>query len=175
MRAHKLKQEQRVDAPPGVVFEFFSVARNLELLTPAFLHFEVLTLEPITMRAGTLIDYRLRVHGVPLRWRSRIEEWEPDRSFVDRQLIGPYGLWHHRHEFTAGDPQGTTTIVRDTVHYRLPLGVLGLPALPFVQRDLRQIFAYRHQVVEEMAASGRLSATQRERAAVQPAVPGLQW
>jgi ligand-binding SRPBCC domain-containing protein len=175
MRTYKLMRLQRVAAPLDVVFEFFSVARNLERLTPSFLRFEVMTPEPITMRVGTVIDYRLRVHGVPLRWRSRIEEWEPGRSFVDCQLIGPYGLWHHRHEFSPGDPRGVTTMVKDTVHYQLPFGRLGVPALPFVQHDLRRIFAYRYRVVEQMAVAGTLTPIPPVSAASRPAVPDPQW
>ena len=118
-------------------------ARNLERLTPPWLRFEVLTPEPIEMQVGTLIDYRLRVHGIPLRWTSRIEEWEPGRSFVDRQLRGPYGLWHHRHTFAA---DGEATIVRDTVDYALPFGPLGeLAHALFVRRDLERIFAFRRR------------------------------
>lgn len=150
MRVHRLEREQRIEQPLDEVFEFFAAARNLERLTPPWLSFEVLTPEPIEMRVGTLIDYRLRVHGIPLRWQSRIEEWEPGQSFIDRQIRGPYGLWHHRHTFAA---DGSATIVRDTVDYGLPLGALGDVAHPlFVRRDLERIFAYRRQAVIEALA-----------------------
>jgi ligand-binding SRPBCC domain-containing protein len=100
------------------------------------------------MAPGTLIDYRLRLRGLPLRWLSRIEEWEHERGFVDRQLRGPYRLWHHRHEF---EPCGDATVVRDRVRYALPLGRLGAAAnAAFVWRDLERIFDYRR------AAVGRL-------------------
>ena len=116
------------------MFAFFAQARNLELFTPGWLRFEVLTPEPLDMKEGTLIDYRLRLHGLPLRWRSRIERWEPGRAFVDRQVRGPYRLWHHRHEFEA--PRAGT-VVRDIVHYALPLGPLGqLAHAVLVARDL---------------------------------------
>lgn len=153
MRVHRLEREQRIARPLDEVFDFFSAARNLERLTPPWLRFEVLTPEPIEMGVGTLIDYRLRVHGVPLRWTSRIEEWEPGRSFTDRQLRGPYGLWHHRHTFAAA---GDDTLVRDSVHYGLPLGPLGeLAHAVFVRRDLERIFAHRrHAVLEGLAAPG---------------------
>jgi hypothetical protein len=150
VRVHRLEREQRIEQPLDEVFEFFAAARNLERLTPPWLSFEVLTPEPIEMRVGTLIDYRLRVHGIPLRWQSRIEEWEPGQSFIDRQIRGPYGLWHHRHTFAA---DGSATIVRDTVDYGLPLGALGDVAHPlFVRRDLERIFAYRRQAVIEALA-----------------------
>ena len=99
MTEHVLEREQLVPRPLDEVFAFFAEARNLERITPPWLRFEVLTPEPIAMTAGTLIDYRLRLRGIPLRWVSRIEEWEHERAFADRQLRGPYRLWHHRHEF----------------------------------------------------------------------------
>lgn len=145
MTEHVLEREQFVDRPLEQVFSFFSAARNLESLTPDWLRFEVMTPEPIGMRAGTLIEYRLSVHGVPLRWISQIKAWEHNRSFVDQQLRGPYRLWHHTHEFVA---LGDGTLVRDRVRYAIPLGPLGDVAHSlFVQRDLDNVFAYRRSAV----------------------------
>ncbi len=148
MNAHRLEREQQIARPLPEVFAFFAQAGNLERITPPWLSFEVATPWPIEMRAGTLIEYRLRVHGVPLHWVSRIEAWEVDRVFVDRQLRGPYRLWHHRHEFVEV-PGGT--LVRDEVDYALPFGAAGdLAGLAFVRRELNRIFEYRH------AAAARL-------------------
>jgi ligand-binding SRPBCC domain-containing protein len=145
MTVHELAREQLVPAAAGDVFAFFSAARNLERLTPGWLRFSVLTPEPIPMEAGTVIDYRLRLHGLPLRWTSRIEAWERDRAFVDRQLRGPYRLWHHRHEFEA---VAGGTVVRDRVRYALPLGALGdLGHALLVRRDLERIFDFRRAAV----------------------------
>ncbi len=145
MRVHRLEREQVVDRPVDEVFRFFSMARNLERLTPPWLRFSVITPEPIAKRSGTLIDYRLRVRGIPLRWRSRIEEWHENTSFVDRQIRGPYRLWHHSHEFSA---EGDGTRVLDRVDYALPLGPLGeVVHRVLVKRDLRRIFDYRREVV----------------------------
>jgi ligand-binding SRPBCC domain-containing protein len=147
---HRLEREQYVDQPLPDVFAFFAEAHNLERITPPWLSFEVLTPDPIEMGIGALIEYRLRVHGVPLRWTSRIEDWEPGRSFVDRQLRGPYALWHHRHTFAQAGPG---TVVRDEVDYALPFGVLGDLAHPlFVRRDLERIFIYRHEAVPRLLA-----------------------
>lgn len=152
MKTHRLEREQRLEHPIDEVFQFFSRASNLERITPAWLSFEVLTPEPILMHIGTLIEYRLRVHRVPLRWVSRIEAWDPGRSFVDRQLRGPYGLWHHRHIFEP--VEANATIVRDDVEYALPLGPLGELAHPlFVRRDVERIFEYRRQAVDRLLAS----------------------
>jgi ligand-binding SRPBCC domain-containing protein len=145
---HCLEREQLVARPLEEVFGFFSRAGNLERITPPWLQFKLLTPEPIEMRAGTLIEYRLHLHGVPLRWVSRIEEWEHGRVFVDRQLHGPYKLWDHRHEFTALDG---ATVVRDRVRYSLPLGILGeLAHAGLVRRDLRRIFGFRRAAVAQL-------------------------
>jgi ligand-binding SRPBCC domain-containing protein len=150
MRMYHLHREQLVARPVDEVFAFFAQARNLERITPSWLRFEVLTPEPVRMAPGALIEYRLRLHGVPVRWLTRIEEWEGERAFVDRQLRGPYRLWHHRHEF---EPHPRGTVVRDRVHYALPLGALGAAArLAFVRRDLERIFDFRRAAVERALA-----------------------
>ncbi len=145
---HRIERRQLVRAPLEQVFEFFSSARNLEYLTPPWLRFSVTTPEPIEMRTGTLIEYRLRVRGVPLGWVSRIEDWQPGRVFVDRQVRGPYRLWHHTHEFAAA-PGGTE--IRDSVLYEMPLGALGaLAHAVLVRRDLGRVFDYRRDAVERL-------------------------
>ncbi len=137
---------QHLPAPPEEVFPFFGDALNLEAITPPWLGFRVVTPEPIEMREGALIEYRLRLHGVPVSWRTRIDVWDPPRRFVDRQLRGPYRLWHHTHLFEPAPDGGT--IMRDVVRYRLPLGPLGAAAhLVLVRRDLRRIFDFRHAEV----------------------------
>ena len=145
--SHRLERSQHVPRPLGEVFAFFTDAANLEELTPDFLHFRILTPKPIVMRAGTLIDYQLRLFGVPFRWRTRIETFDPPEpggataSFSDSQVTGPYASWHHRHDFQAV-PGGTE--IRDVVDYALPLGPLGaLAQVLFVRRQLDAIFAYR--------------------------------
>lgn len=120
------------------VFAFFQDARNLEALTPDFLRFEVLTPRPIHMGEGTLIDYRLRLHGLPLRWRTEITVWDPPHTFVDDQVKGPYRQWHHTHRFVAH--QGGT-LCTDRVLYRVFGGWL-IQRL-FVRRDVERIFRYR--------------------------------
>ena len=132
---------------PAEVFEFFSDARNLESITPPWLRFRVVTEGPLELGRGTLIEYRLRLHRLPIRWLTRIEEWQPGRRFVDVQVEGPYELWHHTHAFEpAADP--SQTVVRDLVRYALPLGPLGsLAHVAFVRRDLGRIFDFRRDEV----------------------------
>ncbi|MFL5780624.1 MAG: SRPBCC family protein [Thermoleophilaceae bacterium] len=137
-----LTREQRLPGPPADVFGFFADALNLERITPAWLSFRVTGPKPIEMHAGTLIEYRLRLHGVPLRWLTRIDVWEPPHRFVDRQLRGPYRSWVHEHSFAADGPDAT--LMRDRVEYSLPLGPLGaLADVVLVRRDLARIFDYR--------------------------------
>ena len=148
MRVEVFSAEQRIARPLSETFEFFSRAANLERITPPWLRFSILGSEPATVAAGTVIPYRLSLHGLPLIWVSQIEEFERDRLFVDRQLIGPYRLWHHRHEFRA---DGDHTLIRDEVRYQLPFGSLGAIAHRlFVRRDVERIFAYRRATIERL-------------------------
>jgi ligand-binding SRPBCC domain-containing protein len=153
MRSHVFNAEQRIARPLPEVFEFFSRAGNLERITPPWLSFAMVGDEPAAVTAGMTIEYKLRLRGLPLRWVSQIDAFEPERLFIDRQLKGPYKLWVHRHEFEA-DGDGDVTVIRDEVHYQLPLGILGaLARLIVVRRDLERIFAYRHQAVERLLAN----------------------
>ncbi len=124
--------------PLEKVFPFFADAGNLETLTPSWLRFEILTPLPIHMRAGALIEYRLRLHGIPLRWQSEITAWEPPRRFVDEQRRGPYRQWIHEHTFTERDGGSE---VRDFVRYSVSGG--RLVDFLFVRHDVRRIFEYR--------------------------------
>ena len=156
MRSATLLRRQRLPGTPAEVFPFFGDALNLERITPPWLGFRVITPGPIAMEAGTLIEYRLRLHGMPLRWLTRIEAWEPPRRFVDVQLRGPYRSWRHEHTFAADGSGGTE--MRDRVDYALPLGPLGsLANAALVRRDLRRIFDHRAAAVAELLAERRTS------------------
>jgi ligand-binding SRPBCC domain-containing protein len=166
MREFTIQTELWLPRPPYEVFPFFAEARNLETLTPTWLKFIVLTPAPIVMRPGTLIDYRITVHGLPIRWRTEIAEWDPPRRFVDVQLRGPYTLWHHTHTFMDRD---AGTLCLDRVRYR-PRGGALINWL-FVRRDIERIFQYRQQRLKELFASTenasrKSSLPQRDSAAV---------
>ncbi len=145
MKECTLHTELWLPRPRDEVFPFFAEARNLETITPPWLRFEVLTPAPIVMRPGTIIDYRIRVHGVPIRWRTEIAEWQPPHRFVDVQLRGPYILWHHTHTFEERDGG---TLCGDQVRY-WPRGGALMNWL-FVRRDVERIFRYRQQRMKEM-------------------------
>jgi hypothetical protein len=150
---HVLERSQRVEVPVEQAFDFYVDALNLEPMTPPWLHFEVTTPGELRLRQGTLLDYKLRLHGVPVRWQTRIEAWEPPLRFVDTQRKGPYSLWEHTHLFEKDGE--TATIIHDRVRYAIPLGPLGaLAHLLFVRRDLRRIFDYRRDAVSERLVLG---------------------
>jgi hypothetical protein len=145
MRERVFTSKQWVPTPIDVAFPFFADAGNLEAITPPFLHFSILTPRPIPMREGARIEYRLRLHGVPVRWVTRIDLWQPGRAFVDRQLSGPYAKWVHLHTFEACDGG---TLLRDEVHYAVPLDPLSRPVRAlFVTPTVERIFAYRREAI----------------------------
>lgn len=145
MKTYRLHSESWLPRTRAEVFPFFADAANLERITPPWLRFEMLTRGPVEMRVGTLIDYRLRVRGFPIRWQSEITCWEPPRRFVDEQRRGPYRLWVHEHQFTEVDGG---TRVEDKVEYAVPLGVLVQKLL--VGPDLRKIFEYRKAILRDL-------------------------
>jgi ligand-binding SRPBCC domain-containing protein len=140
-RSYLLEREQWLARPIAEVFAFFADPTNLEAITPEWLRFTIVTPQPIAMAAGTVIEYRLHWHRIPLRWTSLIEVWEPPHRFLDVQLRGPYRLWRHTHTFEA---RAGGTVIRDEVRYRLPLGWLGVAMHRLsVRRDLEAIFEER--------------------------------
>jgi ligand-binding SRPBCC domain-containing protein len=146
MRIHVLEREQHLPGAPEEVFPFFADASNLEAITTPLLRFEVVTPKPIPMRVGALIQYRLRLHGVPVSWLTSIQEWDPPHRFVDQQVRGPYALWHHTHEFTPViGSHPPRTLMRDVVRYAIGFGPFGaLAHRAFVRRDVEAIFDFRH-------------------------------
>ncbi len=140
--------EQFIPMPPEKVFPFFQDPLNLERITPPTLNFHIEKVSSSDIHQGTLIDYTLKIHGVPVKWKTEIDEWQPPFKFVDNQLSGPYKLWHHTHEFHAFC--GGTLMV-DRVRYRAPMGYLGwLVAGKFVRSEIGRIFAYRRKFISTM-------------------------
>ena len=145
MKTYTLTKEMTVPRPLEEVFEFFSRPENLARITPPRLGFRIISTSPILMKAGTQIDYTIRVMGIRLPWRTLISVYEPPHRFVDEQIQGPYAFWKHTHTFTD---TGGGTLIRDEVRYALPFGPLGTLVRGLaVSRQLEGIFAYRAQVI----------------------------
>lgn len=148
MRVRTFTAEQWLPRPLDEVFAFFSDAYNLDAVTPPWLHFQFLTPRPPAMHVGLLIDYRIRLHGLPMRWRTEITHWEPPHRFVDRQLRGPYRQWVHEHTFVARDGG---TLMRDRVEYAVPGWILEpLIVRWLVGPDMARIFGYRRDKMREL-------------------------
>jgi ligand-binding SRPBCC domain-containing protein len=144
MRVREFKSELWLRETPEKLFLFFSDAANLDAITPPWLCFQTVTPSPIEIKAGALIDYRLRVHGLPLRWRTRISVWEPSRRFVDEQMRGPYRQWTHEHTFEA---RAGGTLLRDHVRYAVPMDFLLHRWL--VRPDVERIFEFRSEALRK--------------------------
>lgn len=152
MKTYLLEHQQEIRRPRSETFAFFADAFNLERITPSFLRFQILTPAPILMRTGTLLEYRLSLFGLTFRWKTLIEQWSPDESFVDVQIDGPYSLWRHTHTFE--ELGNDCTLVRDHVEYQVPLGAVGRLANGiFVARTLEKIFADRERMIDQLLAS----------------------
>jgi ligand-binding SRPBCC domain-containing protein len=142
MTTHTFNAELWLPEKRDTVFSFFADARNLEAITPPWLNFVILAPEPIDMRTGARIDYQLRVHGFPMRWKTEISDWDPPFRFVDKQLRGPYKQWIHTHTF---EEKSGGTICRDHVEYVVPGG--RFINWLIVRRDVEKIFAYRQDAL----------------------------
>lgn len=152
MRVDVLRRSQVLEGTPEDVFPFFADAANLDAITPPLLRFRTITPLPIAMGTGTVIQYALRLHGVPMGWTSVIQVWDPPHRFVDVQLLGPFGLWHHEHRF-APAPDGGTTMT-DVVHHGVGWGPFGeIARRAFVLRDVAAIFDHRERVIPGLLAA----------------------
>jgi ligand-binding SRPBCC domain-containing protein len=147
MHTYFIEREQWLPKSVDEVFQFFSRPENLQVITPTWLDFRMVE-TPRALQAGSLIRYRLRWRGLPIRWTTEISEWNPPYGFVDREVSGPYALWNHEHWFTAKDGG---TIMRDRVTYALPLGVIGRMAQHMcVKRDLEALFDFRSEAMRRL-------------------------
>ena len=148
MKVFRLEAKQLIHKPLEEVFGFFSRPENLVKITPAKLHFKILTPSPLEMKQGALIDYTIKMFKVPIHWRTLITTYEPPFRFVDVQIKGPYSFWHHTHIFKE---VSDGVEIYDEVHYSIPFGLLGkiLHTL-WIKKDLNNIFEHRRGVIEDL-------------------------
>ena len=145
MKRFVFETEQWFPKSVEEIFPFFADARNLERITPSWLKFEVVTNGETEIEEGALIDYKLTLRGVPLKWRTLISRWNPPHHFVDEQIKGPYRLWVHTHRFEAQDGG---TLASDHVVYATWGGSLANKLL--IEPDLKKIFAFRHRALAQI-------------------------
>lgn len=148
---NQLYREQQLHCDMETAWDFFSSPKNLSKITPKEMKFTVLSEygEEEQIFEGMTIDYTVSpILQIPLKWQTLITQVDLKRSFTDFQQRGPYKFWNHFHEFHSNDKG---VLMRDTVDYELPLGVLGTVAhRVFVKSKLEHIFDYRYKVLEEL-------------------------
>jgi ligand-binding SRPBCC domain-containing protein len=151
MHVYRMQLEQWVAKPLDRVFPFFSQPENLALITPPDLGFRLLTPQPVNMEKGRVIDYTIRVLGLPTRWRTLITRYEPPLCFVDEQINGPYSFWHHLHRF---ERRHDGTLLLDELSYALPVVLMGpareLVHTLYVRPALERIFGYRRRMFADL-------------------------
>jgi len=144
---HHLYSEQVLPLPLAEIFPFYADAANLEAITPPHLKFKITSPQPIKMAKGALIDYSLRLYGLPFKWRSEISEWNPPYNFTDQQLVGPYQYWIHQHLFEE-TPEGSTKVI-DSVEFKAPFHFISKH---LVIADIHKIFAHREKTLNQLFA-----------------------
>lgn len=150
MKPHVFQKAVVINRNINTVFNFFSNAENLNKITPAMLGFKMITKPPFEMKVGTLIDYQIKLYGIPFRWKSKITKWNPPFMFEDTQIKGPYKIWIHEHRF---EERGESTLVTDTVNYLSPGWKFEfIPHRIFVEKKVEEIFNYREKVLLELFA-----------------------
>lgn len=161
---YTLRRSITVPGTLDTVFEFFNCPENLEKLTPSNLSFHLLTPSPVAMHNGAVFDYTIGLFGIPMRWTSIITNYDPPHQFVDIQLKGPYAYWHHKHSF---EPRGDNVEVTDEIHYEIGFSLFGKMLLrPLVQRQLKSIFAFRAQAIEQLFEHSEVSRSEHHEGVV---------
>ena len=147
-KEYTLEKHQFITKSKKEVFDFFKTPENLEKITPKNLNFVIHTPSPISMNEGTLIEYRIKLLGIPIYWKTLINAYDPPKYFSDIQLKGPYSKWDHTHIFKECK-NGTMMI--DKIVYSIPFGIIGQIAHSiWVKEELNRIFNYRYDIIEKI-------------------------
>lgn len=142
-----INQTQWVNKPIKEVFAFFKAASNLEQITPPYLQFKILNMDTEKIQKNSIINYQLKLYGVPFKWQTKISDFVENKMFIDEQVIGPYKKWVHTHTFYEKDGG---TLICDHVDYTIPGGVFGNLVLgALIRKDLAKIFKYRTDFIAE--------------------------
>ena len=145
---YKIEKEKEIKQPLSVVFDYFNTPKNLAEITPKYFSFNILTPDPLIMKEGAVFDYKIKLFGLPSRWTTLIEHYDPPYKFTDIQLKGPYSFWHHQHIF---EEKSGVTVMKDIVNYEMPFGLLGkLPYYTGVKKINESIFEYRDMVIDQI-------------------------
>lgn len=149
-----LYKDQFVPLKPEEIFQFFSRAENLEILTPSWLNFKIISKSSDEIKKGTVIDYKLKIRGLPIGWKTLISDWKKNEYFIDEQTKGPYSKWHHVHTF---EPVPGGCLLRDQVSYRIPVAILSNVILGrLISNDVNKIFNFRQEKIENLLKNGEL-------------------
>lgn len=162
MKPHRIHELIYLPLSVEEVFAFFYDVGNMQRITPCEIDFRVMTPLPMEMKKGAIVDYRLRLFGVPFNWRSEITHWEPPRKFVDEEVFGPYKMWVHTHNFWS---HGEGAVVEDEILYRLPLPPFGEIAYPLVWAELKRIMRYRRRMVRKLLVGDSCGLSGKDRVA----------
>ena len=148
MSLHRMADIQRLPISVEEAWDFFSDPRNLAVITPPDMGFEIQNELPARMHPGLIIKYKVRpLFNVPMTWVTEITHVVEPNLFVDEQRFGPYKFWHHQHHFRE-IPGGIE--MRDIVHYDVGFGPLGdIANLLIVKPRVRAIFDFRRRVLEQ--------------------------
>lgn len=145
---YELVREQFLSIDLESAFEFFRDPQNLERITPPWMGFKLLGEPPKEVGSGTRIDYRIKLFGIPLSWRTHITHWDPPNAFIDFQARGPYKSWEHLHTLKR---VGDGVLMRDQVRYTVPLSPLSRPVHAiFIRPTLERIFNHRYIAIDQI-------------------------
>lgn len=150
MAVYYYNAEQFLPISIQKAWDFFSSAKNLAIITPPEMQFNILTkFDDAEIYEGMLIEYKLKpLLGIPVYWKTEICKVDKPYLFTDKELKGPYKIWEHTHTFIEKE---NGVLMKDQVKYELPFGILGQIAHTLlVRKKIENIFKYREKVLKKL-------------------------